>query len=142
MPRRRPGNRGTGGTIAVAILVLALTIPAVATGHQKGYDVFFGTVRSSDEGGTVQMSGSIFVEVEPHPKEACVPRRRIQLYEVLPGADRLLRSGRTDRFGRYQFTIPSGGADRTVALKLVRKVIRKDRRHLHYCEAQTATLDL
>lgn len=129
--------------MVVAVLaVLALAIPAMSPAHKKGYEVFFSTIRSSDDGGTGHISGSIFIEVEPHPKEACIPHRGIRLYEVLPGADRLLGSTRTDKFGRYQFTFPSGGpADRRLALRLERKVIRKDARHLHFCAPQTATFD-
>ncbi len=142
MLRRRP-KRGVAGATAIAVIAaLGMTIAAPIPAHEKGYDVFFGTIRSGEDGGATHISGTIFVEVEPHPKEACVPRRPIRLFEVAPGPDRLLRSGRTDRFGRYAFSFPGGSEGREYALKLLRKVIRKDGRHLHFCEAQTASFGL
>jgi hypothetical protein len=140
VPKRSFGVRGV--MIAVAILaVLALTIPTMTSAHRKGWDVFFSTVQSWSEGGTSHIRGSIFVEVTFHPKEACIPHRPIRLYEVVPGADRLLGSGKTDRNGAFQFSFPGGEEDRNLALKLLRKVIKKDGRHLHFCEEQTATFE-
>jgi hypothetical protein len=131
------------GALTVAVVAIGLlVVPSLTSAHKKGYDVFFSTIHTRDVGGTTEISGSIFIEVEPHPKEACIPHRRFQVLEVLPGEDRVLVSGRMSKFGGYRVFIPSAKTERTIGIKLLRKVIKKDRRHLHYCEVQTGTFSL
>jgi hypothetical protein len=140
-PVPHPAPRLRLAAIAVAVLAgLALSVPATASAHQKKWDVFFGGNGARSDGGTSEIRGIIFVEVALHPKEACVPHRRIRLYEVRAGADRLLGSRRTTRAGAYRFTFPGEYWGRRFALKLLPKVIRRDGRHLHVCEAQTVPL--
>jgi hypothetical protein len=128
---------------AVALIAVALlAVPALTSAHKKAYGVFFSTIHTRDVGGTTEISGSIFVEVVGHPKEACIPHRPFQVLEVLPGADRVLASGRMTKFGAYKVFIPSTKSERTIGVKLLRKVIKKDRRHLHSCEVQTGTFSL
>jgi hypothetical protein len=138
--------RGRGfqrAAVAVVVLVAStLAIAAMAPAHRKGWEVNFSSIQArTDQQGRGHIRGFIFVSVEPHPKEACLPHRPVRLFEVLPGPDKLLDSGRTNRNWQYHFSFPGGHAGRNYALKLLRKVVRKDGRHLHFCVAQTATFD-
>src|SRR6476660_8983618 len=114
--------------LVAVLLAIWLVVPVVASAHEKGWEVLFSTIKASDEGGTETFRGSIFTETSFHPKEACIPDRPVRLYEVVPGADRLLASGKTDKFGAWSFSVPASEPERKLAVKLLRKVVRKDAR--------------